>query len=110
MGGLPAGNGELGGGLRSTIDMFRNYLSSEKKNLQLLIDYGDQLGNGAVFKRLGFLLEKYTDNETDFIGLCRERLTTGNAKLDPALEAKRLITCWRLWVPERWAKEQCFDR
>ena len=94
----------LGGGLRSTIDIFSNYLSSEKKDLRLLIEYADQLDNGAVFKRLGFLLEKYAENEQDFIGQCRKRLTAGNAKFDPALKAKRLITRWRLWVPERWAK------
>lgn len=94
----------LGGGLRSTIDMFRNYMNSEKKDLGLLIKYADQLGNGAVFKRLGFLLEKYAESEQDFIEQCRERLTTGNAKFDPALNAKRLITRWRLWVPGRWTK------
>ncbi len=96
---------QLGGGLRSTIDMFRNYLSSENSDLGLLIKYTDQLGNGAVFKRLGFLLEKYAENEQDFIEQCRERLTAGNAKLDPALKAKKLVTRWRLWVPKRWAKE-----
>lgn len=95
---------QLGGGLRSTIDMFRNYLSSENKELRLLIKYADQLGNGAVFKRLGFLLEKYAEKEQIFIEQCRERLTTGNTKLDPALKAKKLKTRWRLWVPERWAK------
>ena len=94
----------LGGGLCSTIDILSDYLSSEKKDLGLLIEYADQLGNGAVFKRLGFLLEKYAENEQDFIGQCRKRLTAGNAKFDPALKAKRLITRWRLWVPERWAK------
>lgn len=96
-------NPQLGGGLRSTIDMFRNYLNSEKKDLQLLVAYGDQLGNGAVFKRLGFLLETYAETETGIIDLCSERLTAGNAKLDPALKADKLVTRWRLWVPERWA-------
>ena len=96
---------QLGGGLRSTVDMFRNYMGSEKKNLELLIKYADQLGNGAVFKRLGFLLEKYADTENSVIEQCREKLTTGNAKLDPNIEAEKLITRWRLWVPERWAKE-----
>ncbi|MCU7804733.1 MAG: type IV toxin-antitoxin system AbiEi family antitoxin domain-containing protein [Candidatus Thiodiazotropha sp. (ex Lucinoma borealis)] len=96
---------KFGGGLRSTIDMFRNYISTENKDLQLLIKYGDQLGNGAVFKRLGFLLEKYASKEQAIIDLCSERITTGNAKLDPALKAGKLITRWRLWVPERWAKE-----
>ena len=96
---------QLGGGLRSTVDMFRNYMGSEKTNLELLSKYADQLGNGAVFKRLGFLLEKYADTENSVIEQCREKLTTGNAKLDPNIEAEKLITRWRLWVPERWAKE-----
>lgn len=93
----------LGGGLRSSIDMFNNYMGSEMNDLELLINYADQLGNGAVFKRLGFLLEKFADNEQIVIDQCRERLTAGNAKLDPALKATKLITRWRLWAPERWA-------
>jgi len=27
----------------------------------------------------------------------------GNAKIDPSLAADRLITKWRLWVPDSWA-------
>ena len=95
---------QLGGGLRSTVDMFRNYLNSEKKDLGLLVNYADQLGNGAVFKRLGFLLEKYAESAQDTIVQCRERLTMGNAKLDPALNAEKLVTRWKLWVPERWIR------
>jgi len=93
---------KLGGGLRSTVDMFKNYLASDNKNIGLLIEYADLLGNGAVFKRLGFLLEKFTEDEQIFIDQCRERLTKGNAKLDPALSADNLVTRWRLWVPKRW--------
>lgn len=93
---------QLGGGLRSSIDMFRNYLGSEKKDLPLLIKYAEQLGNGAVFKRLGFLLEKYTEKEQDIIDMCSERLSTGNAKLDPSLKSENLVTRWRLWVPKRF--------
>jgi len=97
-------NPQLGGGLRSTIDMFRNYLRSDKKELALLINYAEQLGNGAVFKRLGFLLEIYAENELSFIEQCKKRLTAGNAKLDPAIDAKKLITRWRLWVSDRWVQ------
>ena len=96
------GDPKLGGGLRSTVDMFKNYIASENKDIDLLIEYADQLGNGAVFKRLGFLLEKFAEDEQVFIEQCRERLTKGNAKLDPALKADSLVTRWRLWVPKRW--------
>jgi predicted transcriptional regulator of viral defense system len=94
----------FGGGIRSVKDMLENYLRSENKNLGQLIAYGEQLGNGAVFKRLGFLLEKTAPEETEIIEQCRKRLTAGNAKLDPKLNNSRLITRWRLWVPENWKK------
>ncbi|MEW8664746.1 MAG: type IV toxin-antitoxin system AbiEi family antitoxin domain-containing protein [Candidatus Thiodiazotropha sp.] len=99
------GDPQLGGGLRATVDVFRNYLNSEKRDLKLLIEYAEQLGNGAVFKRLGFLLERYAEDEQDVINSCRKNLTAGNTRLDPALQAKRLITRWHLWVPEQWTKE-----
>ncbi len=94
----------VGGGIRSVKDMLGNYLRSENKNLQLLIKYGERLSNGAVFKRLGFLLEKMAPDETKAIEECYKRLTTGNAKLDPKLTNIKLITRWRLWVPEKWKR------
>jgi predicted transcriptional regulator of viral defense system len=91
---------KMGGGIRNVIDMFINYLNSEHKNLDLLLKYAQQLNNGAVFKRLGFLLEQYAPTEIKFIENCKKYLTTGNIKLDPSLEAKQLITRWRLWIPK----------
>ncbi|MBI4005514.1 MAG: type IV toxin-antitoxin system AbiEi family antitoxin domain-containing protein [Gammaproteobacteria bacterium] len=96
---------QLGGGIRSTVDMFTNYLKSDKKNLDLLVNYADKLGNGAVFKRLGFLIERLLPDETGILMQCRKRLTLGNAKLDPQLPAENLITRWRLWAPKGWVKE-----
>ncbi len=100
----------LGGGIRSTTDMLINYLRSENKNLTLLIEYAARLGNGAVFKRLGFLLEKLASDETTTMDQCRARLTAGNAKLDPKLDNTRLVTRWRLWVPEHWKGLASVDR
>jgi len=99
----------LGGGIRSTADMLISYLRSETGNLGLLVEYGDRLGNGAVFKRLGFLLERVAPENGLFIEACQNRITTGNAKLDPRLGADRLITRWRLWVPEGWTRERLLD-
>ncbi len=96
---------KLGGGIRPTVDMFLSYLKSENKDIQILIDYAKRLGNGAVFKRLGFLLERYAPDQETAISECKAQLTKGNTKLDPSLTADRLITRWRLWVPESWAKE-----
>jgi predicted transcriptional regulator of viral defense system len=99
----------LGGGIRSTVDMLSNYFNSENKDLELLILYATRLGNGAVFKRLGFLLERLAPEEANSIKKCRANLTTGNAKLDLRLSADKLITRWRLWVPKAWATESRID-
>jgi predicted transcriptional regulator of viral defense system len=99
----------LGGGIRFTSDMLTIYLRSEKRDVGLLVDYAQRLGNGAVFKRLGFLMERAAPEQTDLIDACRSKLTTGNAKLDPKLSAERLITRWRLWVPMSWTKENRVD-
>lgn len=94
---------ELGGGLRATVDVLRNYLdSTEFRDLKLLLSYAERLDNGAVFKRLGYLLERYAPAEKESIAFCRARLSKGNTKLDPALAPKRLVTVWRLWLPEGW--------
>lgn len=97
---------KLGGGIRPTVDIFLSYLKSENKNILLLIDYAKRLGNGAVFKRLGFLLERYAPDQEAAINECKALMTKGNTNLDPSLKADRLITRWRLWVPESWAKEK----
>ena len=101
---------QLGGGIRTVADMFKTYLSSKEKDLELLIEYADRLGNGAVFKRLGFIMELVSLGDEEILGQCRERLTTGNSKLDPSLPGERLITRWRLWAPNRWVREGGIDR
>jgi predicted transcriptional regulator of viral defense system len=99
----------LGGGIRSVKDMFINYLRSENNNPDLLIEYADRLGNGSAFKRLGFLFEKIAPEEKEIIEQCHKKLSTGNAKLDPKLNNSRLITRWRLWVPENWKRMESVD-
>lgn len=93
----------LGGGIRPVTDMFGNYLKSENKNVELLLKYAKQLGNGAVFKRLGFMLERFAPQELDAMAKCLSALTKGNTKLDSKLAADKLITRWRLWIPESWS-------
>lgn len=102
-------NPALGGGIRPVLDVFKKYLKSEYKNTKQLIDYSLKLNNGAVFKRLGFLLEQYAQTETLAIEACNTNLTKGNAKFDPSLPSDKLVTRWRLWVPENWKKDKPGD-
>ena len=93
---------QLGGGIRSVQDMVRNYLGSDARNLVQLMEYAERLGNGAVFKRLGFLLEANAPQEVEAIEQCHDHLTMGNARIDPKMPAEALVTRWRLWVPRDW--------
>lgn len=97
-----------GGGMRHVAQCLQNYLRDPEASAETLVRYGEMLGNGAVFKRLGFLLAQQPGNEP-LIQACRERLTQGNAKLDPALPCRRLVKTWRLWVPKTWDRGQAHD-
>lgn len=94
---------ETGGGIDHVADCLKIYLASKTADPGLLLRYADQFGNGAVFKRLGFLADTWI-GEATIARECRARLTQGYARLDP-LGSTKLITTWRLWVPERWGNK-----
>lgn len=90
-----------GGGIRHVADCLRAYLRRKDAEPDKLVSYADRLGNGAVFKRLGFLAEQIAPG-SPVLEACRQRLTEGNVKLDPALPSPRLVRKWRLWLPNAW--------
>jgi predicted transcriptional regulator of viral defense system len=92
---------ETGGGITHVFECLKAYLKDQESDINQLIDYAARLGNGAVFKRLGFLAEQA--GVEALLQPCRDRMTTGNAKLDPAISSPRLISKWNLWIPETWA-------
>ncbi len=94
---------QLGAGIQHVSDCLAAYLDREDRNDDKLLAYAERLGNGAVFKRLGFLAERGDRDAQDLIEACRQRLSQGNAKLDPGLQCRRIISRWRLLVPESWA-------
>lgn len=92
----------LAGGIRFAVDILKTYFASKEKSVDLLIEYLQKQNNGAAYKRMGFLTEKYFPNEMKLIKECRSNLTKGNAKLDSSLTCDKLVTKWKLWVPENW--------
>lgn len=92
-----------GGGIDHVADCLATHLATPAYDRSLLIRYAEQFGNGAIFKRLGFLAETRLHDQA-LAALCRERLTQGYTRLDPALSCKVLVTAWRLWVPARWKR------
>lgn len=89
---------QLGGGISNVIEMLNRYLNSEHRNVDLLFDYAKKTLNGAVLKRLGYLLERCQSGEFNIIAWCQMLKTTGVIKLDPLLGGSKLITRWGLWV------------
>jgi len=91
----------LGAGLQHMMDCLRAYrdaYDSEQDHAQLL-GYVHRAGNGALFKKLGFLAETLEFNQI-FAEECAKNLTTGYAYLDKRVSNARLVTRWRLWVPK----------
>jgi predicted transcriptional regulator of viral defense system len=99
----------LGGGIQHVADCLNVYLARTDRSDETLIAYADRLGNGAVFKRLGFLAERHPEG-APLASRCASHLTTGNALLDPAMPGPRLVTRWHLRIPHSWAKELQHDR
>lgn len=93
----------LGGGIRHVNECLNKFLKEENKEQNEIIDYAKQLDNGAVFKRLGFLLSLIPGYEK-LAQECTKYLTEGNAKLDPLIKCDRLIKKWKLWVPQKWKR------
>lgn len=93
------------GGLRFIVDVLENYLKSDMKNIEQLIEYLKIASSGAALKRLGYILELKFPEEKNLITYCAENLTTGYAKLNPAQPCEKLVTKWRVWVPESWKEK-----
>jgi predicted transcriptional regulator of viral defense system len=92
------------GGIQHVADCLYAYLRRADRDDRKVIQYAERLGNGAVFKRLGFLADR-TPLGAELAAMCRPHLSTGNAKLDPAIKSPRLITKWRVLAPDTWVQE-----
>jgi predicted transcriptional regulator of viral defense system len=90
-----------GGGIRHVADCLRAYFARSDSDTGTLLRYADRLGNGAVYKRLGFLAETL-GAAPELVEACARHLTAGIVKLDPTAVSPRLTKRWRLWLPEKW--------
>ncbi len=93
-------NPSWGGGVIHVLDCLKNYLKHEDADLERLLAYGDLLGVGTFFKRLGFYLESILGRDHEIIKKCRKRITRGYSYLDPQVKGTKHIAAWQLIVPE----------
>lgn len=87
------------GGALHASEVLQAYFESEHADQAKLLQYGDRLGRGTVFKRLGYLAERGTLADADFVAACRGRITKGPSLLDPSGPPNgRIIARWNLRV------------
>ena len=89
------------GGIRMVADVLSAYIPSKEFDAKKLLDYAKTMGNSAIYKRLGFLIELLEfDDATTIASACKNNLKSGYSQLDPATAGDRLETQWHLWVPK----------
>lgn len=97
---------QLFGGSSVLNEVFSEYLRSEHKDINLLVEYGLAMKNKAILKRLGFLLENEGLLTPELNTLFMAKLSPGKAKLIPSQNCPKLVTKWQLWVPESWKERK----
>jgi predicted transcriptional regulator of viral defense system len=95
----------LGGGIRHGAEILAAFL--EDHDPAILVDHGDRLGNRAVFKRLGYMLEALEKDREDLIAACRKRVSAGISRLDPdGPTSGRRTTRWGLLINAQLGPEE----
>ena len=95
----------IGGGIRHGAEIVDAYLEDHEPTI--LIEYGDRLGNRAVFKRLGYIAEVLGKDRGGLVEACRGRISAGISPLDPGgPQDGRRITSWGLRVNVTLGREE----
>lgn len=88
---------KLGGGIRHAAEVLTAYLSDYDP--MGLAASAELLGNRAVFKRLGYLLEALDLDYPELVAACESNVSAGIAMLDPDVPASgSRVMRWRLRV------------
>lgn len=88
-----------GGGALHASEVLEAYFGTEHVDPSRLLDYGDRLGRGTVFKRLGYLVERGGMADHDFVEACRSRITAGISRIEPDRPAGGpIVSRWNLRV------------
>ena len=84
-----------GGGIRSASEMLDEYLRRDDRDDDKLVEYGDFVGNGAMFKRLGYVFERTDPPASALVDACRARRSSGINDLDPSVNAGGpILSAW----------------
>jgi predicted transcriptional regulator of viral defense system len=88
-----------GAGIRQLADIMREYGRSTERDFRKFASVGGEFGNGATWKRLGYLAEVLWPEEKTLAEEARKYLTAGTVKLDPRASRRgTLLRRWGLWI------------
>jgi predicted transcriptional regulator of viral defense system len=83
----------------SMIDIFKSYINSDYKDFTILQEYAVRSSNKTIFKRLGFLIEKFLPEEKEIISFCQNNISKGYSSLSILSSNKNIIAKWNLRIP-----------
>jgi len=90
---------EDGGSAIQTFEICREYFQSSEADTNKLLLYADKIGNGTVFKRLGFIGEQLLPTAVEFIETCQKNISKGVSLFDPSGPKKgRIYSKWNLKI------------
>ncbi len=90
---------DIGGGGRHTMDIIKEYFKHKEANPEILCQYAEKLGHGAVFKRLGFVAENLKQFPLPLLEKLHLKIKAGIIKLDPhGPNVGPIITKWRIRI------------
>lgn len=73
------------------------WMRRQDMDVKKLVEYALMLDTGAVYRRLGYLLELFETKEEDQLELLRKKLTASYVLLDPMMPAEgKFFARWRL--------------
>jgi predicted transcriptional regulator of viral defense system len=90
---------QLGGGIRHVAEIVSAYFAGEHHDDARLLEYAQKLGNRAVFKRLGYLIDTLHIAAPEILAACQASQSSGLSALDPSIHSKgRILRRWNLRV------------
>lgn len=88
-----------GGGIRHVSEIVKNYFYSENRNDKQVAAYIKRIGNRAIYKRLGYIIEKLKIDAPQLSVICKNNISKGYSILDPDVKAKgKILRKWNLRV------------
>lgn len=87
------------GGVRHLAEILISYRDNAHFDIAKLLVRLDEVGNGAAYKRMGFLAEALWPDATAVLDAARVRRTKGIIRLDPSVKSRgRMSKRWGLWI------------